>query len=350
MSYPSSGPNSGIPTLTVLSVPVSLVVSDTTPTLTLSGQTALIFSWAQGTPLPTPSLFVLSSNEPLDFTVTVAVTAPTNPATGSVSLHASGVAYSWGTAVSLSFDPLLAYTTNVGDTLSGTVTITPAVGNPLTAVHVTITVAAPVVKISSVFPASIPVQPTDLNAYSFLVSGSGFNAGTVVKVNGSNPKAKAVLNGNTLAVQVADTAILDAPGTVTITAKNLNDAIDTANTATVTVTTSPMIYAATNSASYQQESAPGATPRRRPVRSAQHLWRQFLGPGGGAVVNGTPDATFFNFPTTVSSGGNAIVVKFYKADTTTTIVTAPMLFASQQQINMVVTRRGRRQCQSRTSR
>jgi len=331
---PSSGPNSGVPTLTVMSVPVSLVVSDTTPTLTLSGTSNLVFTWRQGTLLPTATLFVLSSNEPLGFTVAVTATSPTNPANWIHVAHASGVAYSWGTAVTLSFDPLLSYTTNVGDTLSGTVTITPAVGNALAPAAVTITVAAPVAVISSVYPAAIPVQPHDLKSYTFLVSGSGFNAATVVKVNGANPKSKAVLGGNTMSVTVADDPLLDATGTFPITANNAVGT-DTAATTTVTVTNSPIIYAATNSASYVQLS-PGVTPGIAPYDLLSIFGDNFLGVGGTGVVNGTPDASFFNFPITVSSSGHAVVVNFYKADTTTLIVAAPIMFASQQQINIVV--------------
>jgi uncharacterized protein (TIGR03437 family) len=326
-------PNSGVPTLTVMSVPVSLVVTDTTPTLTLSGQSSLVFNWRQGTPLPTPSLFVLSSNEPLAFTVAVAVTSPTNPANWIHVAHATGVAYSWGTAVSLSFDPLLAYTTNVGDTLSGTVTITPAVGNALTPVSVTITVLAPVAAISSVYPAAIPVQPNDKNGYTFIVSGSGFITGTSVKVNNVKlTTGVTVLDSTTMSVAIPDDPLLDAVGAVPITAYNLTD---TPSPGSVTVTNSPIIYAATSSASYLQ-SSPGATPNIAPYDLVSIFGDNFLGATGGSVVNGTPDTTFFAFPTSVTSSGKAVVVNFYKADTTTLIAAAPIMFASQQQINIVV--------------
>jgi uncharacterized protein (TIGR03437 family) len=329
-------PNSGVPTLTVMSVPVSLVVTDTAPTLTVSGQSNLIFSWRQGTALPTATLFVLSSNEPLAYTVAVSATSPTNPANWIHVDHASGVAYSWGTAVTLSFDPLLAYTTSVGNTLSGTVTITPAAGNALSPVPVTITVTAPVATISSVYPAAIPVQPNDKNGYTFMVSGSGFITGTTVKVNGVKlTTGVTVIDSTTMAVVIPDDPLLDPatpPAVVALTAYNLTD---TPAATSVTVTNSPIIYAATSSASYLQSSQ-GATPGIAPYDLISIFGDNFLGATGGSVVNGTPDATYFNFPTTVSSSGHPVVVTFYKADGTTPIVAAPIMFASQQQINIVV--------------
>jgi uncharacterized protein (TIGR03437 family) len=327
----------GVPVLTMLSIPVSLVVSDATPTLTVSGQSGLIFNWRQGTPLPTPSRVVVYSKEPLSFTVAVAVTSPTNPPNWIHIVHASAVAYSWGTAVPLTFDPLLAYTTNLGDTLSGTVTITPAVGNALTAIPVTITVTAPVAAINAangVYPAAIPPQPDDANGYTFIVSGSGFvdAATTSVKVNGTKlTTGVTVLSGTAMTVTISDQTLKTA-GTVTITA--YNNGTDTPASTTVAVTTAPIIYAATNSATYVQQ-APGATPNVAPYDLISIFGDNF-GPTGANVVNGTPDTTFFNFPTTLASGGHNIVVNFYKADGTTLIAAAPLMFASEQQINVVV--------------
>jgi uncharacterized protein (TIGR03437 family) len=321
----------GTSALTTLSVPVTLVVSDPTPTLSVSGGSALTFNWTQGSAFPTETLTVASSNEPLAFTVTAAVTAPTAPANWIVVNHASGVAYSWGTPVLVSFNPLLAYSANLGDTLTGTVSITPAGGTAIVT-NVAITVTAPVAAITSVWPAQIPPQ-SGSTSYTFVFSGSGFVSGTTtVTVGGiALTSGVTVVNGNTMTVAIADTALATA-GPVAITA--YNNVSDTAATATVTVTTAPIIYAVTSSASYQQES-PGATPNVAPYDLVSIFGDNF-GPTGGATVTGVPDSTFFNFPAALASGGHNIVVNFYKADGTTLIEAAPLLFASEQQINAAV--------------
>jgi len=336
---------SGVPTLTVMSVPVSLIVTDVTPTLTVTGGSGLTFTWRQGTALPTPSLFVLSSDEPLAFTVVAAVTSPTNPANWIQIAHASGVAYSWGTPVAVSFNPLLSYTTNVGDTLTGTVTITPAVGNALTPINVAITVGPPVAAITSLWPPSIPLQTTNSNTdkYNITVTGSGFvsptmKAVTVTQVGGlaaALPTADVTVSSSTTMVLAIPSKVnLETAGQVVITVANASDTPSPAPVP-LNVTTAPIIYAVTSSASYLQESQ-GATPNIAPYDLISIFGDNFLGAGGSGVVNATPDATFFNFPATLTSSGNPIVVNFYKADGSTLIAAAPLLFASQQQINIVV--------------
>ncbi len=319
----------GISALTTLSVPVTLVVSDPTPTLTVSGGSGLTFNWTQGSTFPTKTLTVVSTNEPLAFTVTAAVISPTSPANWIQVSRSSGVAYSWGTPVVVSFNPLLAYSANLGGTLTGTVTVTPAGGSAIDT-SVSITVTAPVAAITSLWPAAIPPQ-TSGTTYTVIVTGSGFVSGTTAVTVAGNALTPTVVNSSTmmLAIPVAD---LGTPGPVAIAAHNGSD---TPSSATLTVTTSPIIYAVTNGASYQQES-PGAAPNLAPYDLISIFGDNF-GPGASEVVAGTPDSTFFNFPASLTTAAShPVVVNFYKADGTTLISAAPLLFASEQQINAVV--------------
>jgi uncharacterized protein (TIGR03437 family) len=278
------------------------------------------------------------------FTVAAAVTSPTSP-TGWIQLnHTSGVAYSWGTPVVITFNPLLAYSANLGDSLTGTVTITPVGGTALTPINVAIHVTAPLAAVTSIYPPAIPVQTTNVatDIYTIAVSGSGFvpfntgNANTVATVGGdilsSDNGTVVVMNSSTMMLLIQSKKYLKTEGPVAITV--YNDSHDVAATATLTVTTAPIIYAVTNGASYQQQS-PGAIPNVAPYELISIFGDNF-GPTGTTVVPGVPDESFVNFPTAVKSGGKDIVVKFYKADGTTLISAAPILFASQQQINAVV--------------
>jgi len=98
----------GASAMTVLSIPVTLVVTDPAPVVTVTGGAGLSFTWTQFSPLPTVTLNAVSSNEPVAFTVTAAVSGPTAPANWIQVNHASGVAYSWGTPVVVSFNSLVA--------------------------------------------------------------------------------------------------------------------------------------------------------------------------------------------------------------------------------------------------
>ena len=325
----------GSSALTVLAVPVSLVVTDPAPTVTVTGGSGLTFNWTQGSAFPTKTLNVFSSNEPVAFTVTAAVSGPTVPANWIQVNHTSGVAYSWGTPVVVTFNSLIGVNANIGNTLAGTVTITPAGGTAIVT-NVVITVTPPVAAITSLWPAAIPPQTGagDTDTYTIIATGTGFVSGTTaVTVAGvAFTTGLTVVNGSTMILAIPSKADLLTAGPVVITAKN--NTPDMAATATLTVTSAPIIYAVTNGASYQQES-PGATPDVAPYDLVSIFGDNF-GPTAGAVVLGAPDTSFFKFPVSLASGGHNIAVNFYKGSDGTLIGQAPLLFASEFQINVLV--------------
>ena len=333
-------------------VPVTLVVSATAPTLTVSGSSGLTFPWVQGTAFPAGvTLTVSSSNEPVQFSVAVSNLSPISPANWLqiAPKYATGVAYSWGTPVVLTFNSVVGLNAIIGDHLTGRVTVT--AGGIDTQISLDITVANPVAAINAtngLWPGAIPVQTTsDTDAtYTILVSGSGFVSGTTaVTINppgGSvTPLGTAGLTGpvvfvnaSTLMLQIPSVTYLETAGNVVLAASNSSNA---EGTATLVLTTAPIIYAVTNGASYQQQS-PGATPNVAPYELISIFGDNFEGPTAGSVVSGT---SFMNtnadaFPTALASGGHNVVVTFYRADGTTSIAAAPLLFVSQQQINAIV--------------
>jgi uncharacterized protein (TIGR03437 family) len=328
----------GSSALTVLAVPVSLVVTDPAPTVTVTGGSGLTFNWTQASTFPTQTLQVFSSNEPVAFTVSAAVSAPTVPANWVQVNHTSGVAYSWGTPVVVSFNQLVAVNANIGSTLAGTVTITPAGGTAIVT-NVAITVTPPVAAITSLWPAAIPPQASagDTDTYNIMVIGTGFVSGTTaVTVAGTSfTTGLTVVNGSTMILAIPSKANLKTAGSVVITAKN--NTPDTAASRTLSVTAAPIIYAVTNSASYQQES-PGATPNVAPYELISIFGDNF-GPTGSTVVPGSPDS-FGLFSAALPTTSPSTVVNFYKwvasTSTSTFIAAAPLLFVSQQQINVVV--------------
>lgn len=64
---------------TDLVVPVTLVVSDPAPTLTVDEGNTQTISWGKGSPYPTSTLTLLSSGTPINFTVAASITSPSSP-------------------------------------------------------------------------------------------------------------------------------------------------------------------------------------------------------------------------------------------------------------------------------
>lgn len=322
-----------------LSVPVSLVISNPAPTLTISQGSTVAINWTPGTAYPTSTLTAVSSNQPIAFTVATAVTAPSSPAWIKVN-HASGVAYSFGTPIVVSFVQSVFDNANVGDSLTGTVSVTPAGGSAIS-VAFTITVTPPSAVITRIFPTQTPTQASSPAAVNVVVTGTGF-----VPSTGTSPTAVTLTVGGGSATALAsssvnvvspNTMILTIPGAdlgadnpIVITAQN--GSIGSPVTATLTVTSNPIIYAVTNAASLV-EPAPGVSPTFAPYEMITIFGANFG--AGGTTVSGTTDS-FGRYSNSLTAGGNPLTVSFFRADGTTLIANAYLLFATDTQINAFV--------------
>src|ERR1700733_6899303 len=162
-------------------LPISLVVTDpassvtvTVPSATVVSPTSetLAISWTPGTPYPTATLTVASSDQPVSFAVSTSVTSPAAPNWINVS-QAGGIAYTFGSPVTVSFLSDVLYNAAIGSSLTGTVTITPNNGAAAIAVAFTITVVDPPASVTSIFPAQAPVEAA--GTLSVVVTGAGFS-------------------------------------------------------------------------------------------------------------------------------------------------------------------------------
>ena len=323
-----------------LTVPVSLVVSNPAPTLTISQGSSVSINWTPGTAYPTSTLTAVSSDQPIAFTVSTAVTAPSTPNWIKTN-RSSGVAYSFGTPIVVSFVQSVFDNANVGDSLTGTVTVTPAGGSAID-VAFTITVTPPSAVITRIFPTQTPTQASSPSSVNVVVSGTGFIPST-----GANPTAITLtvgsgsatpLSSGAVNVVSADTMILTIPGAdlgadaaITITAQNGN--IGSPVTATLTVTSAPIIYSVTDAASLV-EASPGSSPTFAPYEMITIFGANF-GVGSGNNVSATTDS-FGRYPNTLTANSHPLTVSFFKADGTTLIANAYLLFATDTQINAFV--------------
>jgi len=321
-----------------LQVPVSLVISDAAPTLTVSEGTTQTINWSQGSAYPTRTLTMVSSASPIDFTITAAVTAPSSPAWIKLS-KPSGVAYTWGTPITVSFTQSVLDAAAVGDALTGTVTVTPAGGTAIP-VAFTINVQSPGATITSIYPAQTPVQATALitdPALSVVVTGTGFvaapsGAKTVVQLGSSTLAAGSVnvVSPTTMILTITPDNFNSA-GAIVIGAQN--PSIGSPSTATLTVTSNPIIYSATNSASLV-EAAQGSSPSFAPYDMVSIFGDNF-GPTAGTPVLGAVDS-FGRYSNQLTANSHSLTVTFYKVDGTTLIANAYLLFATNNQINALV--------------
>jgi uncharacterized protein (TIGR03437 family) len=355
-----------------LVVPVTLAVNDPTSTVSVrngvtpvadNGTVAL--TWIYGsTPYPTKALTILSSDQPVAFTAAETVTSPAAPATWIQLSGASGIAYNFGTALTVSFLPDVLQNSTVGQHLTGQVTITYGSGPTVIHVNFDITVGEPNAAVTRIFPDHTPLHSS--GSLTVSVTGSGFGtvaqgyaSKTVVSISygsvttpvdlttvasaDSTPVlgAVSVINPTTMLLTIPweDTnavSILNTAQDVTITITNGLGG-ETAATAVLHVTASPIIYSITDGAALT-EAAAGTAPPFAPYEVIT-LFGDNFGPTAGTPVLGALDS-FSRYPATLTANSHAVTVSFYKGtgvtDGTTHIADAYLLFATNNQINALV--------------
>jgi uncharacterized protein (TIGR03437 family) len=357
-----------------LVVPVSLAITNGVNTLSVVEGTSIPITWVYGSAPPSQILTIVSSAQPAPFSVTTANTTvssteniPSNWITASAP---SGIAYSFGTPITIHFLSDVLTNAKVGAALTGTVTITYGAGVTIP-VTITITVGEPYATVSSIYPTQ--AAPSTTTALSVVVTGTGFNSSattcapatcgnkTVVTIAyaGSDaagtPGSAVPLSGSggiggNIQVISPTTMVLTIPamdnqtssvnvlaaGTITL---NITNALtgESVVIETLTVTSNPVVSSITDAASLLQATPPA------PLKLAPYELITIFGSNfdTGAAVAATVD-TFGRYPSTLvvpSGGTDSISVAFYKQGTIgagTLIGQAPLIYISNSQINALV--------------
>jgi uncharacterized protein (TIGR03437 family) len=334
-----------------LVIPVSVVVSASASTLSVSnggtplssGNTVTLPYTYGSTTYPTATLSLMSSNDPIAFTLTPAVTTPANTVDWIQLSIPSGLAYSYGSGTSFTISVLPAVLQNatVGETLSGSVAI--AYGSTTFTVNISITVAEPTAAVTGIYPQE--VAPISSGTTTVVVYGSGFgNTGgysasptAVSLIYGSGPTTLVLTSGsvtipnqNTLILKVPFAAI-SAAGAVTISVTN-NLTSEIAQTATLNVTSNPIVSSIADAAALE-EATPGTSPKVAPYEIISIFGSNFCPSCTAPVV---APVVSDRYPTTLTAGGNPLTVTFYKSDGVTVVGDAYLLFATNNQINALV--------------
>jgi uncharacterized protein (TIGR03437 family) len=153
---------------------VKLVVQNTTPTLSVAGGLVQNLSWNSLQTLPTTTItLVSSSSTPIPFTIT---TTDLSPAAGAAVSQSAGLAFSSGTAIGVTFSALDFAGAVTGSTLSSTVSIAwPGDGGTPLVVLLNVAIQAPnsTAVLTGIAPSNLPSGAAG-ETFTVTLYGSGF--------------------------------------------------------------------------------------------------------------------------------------------------------------------------------
>jgi uncharacterized protein (TIGR03437 family) len=346
-----------------LSVPFNLLITNPAPRLSIAGGTTQNVTWTVGSAPPSVTITAVSTDSPIAYSITTGGTLAPVIAPGLLQ----GLAYSFGTPIPVTFSPLVFAGAQPGDVLTGTVTFT--WGNPVSTIVVTINVRVQSAgaTITAITPASLPTAASG-STFNVVLTGSGFvpssdpTQKTKVGIVSSNVLitdtniAVNVVNSSSIILTITAPVVADqylpfSPsgngGAVSLGVCNplgTNCSVPT-GTATLTIGSIPIVQAITSASSFIEVN-PGSNPNIAPYDIISIFGSNFCSSGGSGcsssqVLYGSPDPVTHTYPTSLSpdpSGAtqrNLTVTFQTHASTPVVIATGHLLFATNNQINLV---------------
>lgn len=346
-----------------LALPFNLTVSNPSPKLTVTEGNSRDLSWTVGQPMPISYITLASSGSAIPYTL--ATGGPLAPIVGPSFLK--GLALDHGTLIPVTFDPYVVAAAQSGTVLAGTVTIN--WGTPVTKTVVTLNMTVQPIDATlfGVTPRSLPAAAAG-QTFTVALTGIGFVPGsdpaqrTVVgMVSGGALVADAnivssVVNASniilTITVPVAPDPFLPfaptgAGGTVNLGVCNPKgtSCSNPTGTAQFAIGISPLILALTSASSFVQMTPP-LLPTVAPYDMVSLFGINFCTAGGTGcetgILYGMLDPATLRYPNVLSpdlsgSGQRHLTVTFQThATAPLPIATAPLLFATAGQINLLV--------------
>jgi uncharacterized protein (TIGR03437 family) len=338
---------------------LSLTVQNAAAVLNVAEGTVRNLTWSVGQPLPTATITALSSGSPIPFTV-VTTNPGSNGANPGVSENA-GLAYSFGTPIGVTFDPLAFAGATPGSVLSGTVTLD-WTGTAIP-INFSISIQAPGTNavLTGISPSNLPSAPSG-QTFTVSLYGSGFVSSTdptqkttvgIVVAGVWHTDANIVsnvLNASTIVLTItvpslADPLVFSSQNTLTIGV--CNPAGATCSTATGTaaliIGAGPIVQTGgvTSASTFVPVASPAGTVAPYDILSI--FGSNFCSSNGtGCTASQVLYATLganLTYGTTLTpdSGQRNLQVFFYnQGQQITGPGAAPLLFASNNQINVVV--------------
>jgi uncharacterized protein (TIGR03437 family) len=376
-------------------ITITLLVANKAPTLSVTSANPMPVLYTLGGATPVSTITIVSTDSPIPYTISFGgLLAPTLTANEQLT----GIAFSFGTNIAITYNPVLFETSAPGTVLSGTVTFTwgpPATASTpatVTVVTINLTVGSPAAVLTGISPASLPTAAPG-SVFSVNLTGSGFVGGTdptlatkVGLVTGSNPATVnqdsnfhlTWINPSNMTLQITVPALSNGGngdtslpflaggggGPVYIGVVNGSGTTPTGTTI-LTIGSNPIIYGVTSSSSFTEVSG-GALPSLAPYDMFSVFGASFCssvdtfpavgavpaysnsGCGTSTILPGNPDPVFNVFPFALtpdsqilptppaSSLWRNLSVTLYPHGTLTGGLPAPLLFATNGQINAIV--------------
>ncbi len=337
-------------------VTISLVVSNPAPTLSFAEGTVRNLSWVQGQGIPTATITAVSSNSPIEYsTSSSGAIAPIIPAA-----DVSGLAYSFGTEIPVTFPNLPFSEAQPGNVLTGVVKFTWGSNTSTVTFNVTVQAGTTTAVLNSATPANLPTAQTG-EQFTVTLYGSGFvptsdstqrtTVGIVVNnqvMPDANIIGSTVVNSSTIVLTIVAPApstdpLLPWTGTA-VTFGVCNPAGGSCSTPTGTlamvVGAGPTISAVVSASTQTSASTPNVAPY-----DILTLWgtnfcsSNGTGCGSSTILYGQLNPSTMTYTTALSpDGGQRNLTVSFKLHTAaaSTYVAAPLLYATNNQINLVV--------------
>ncbi|SPF46867.1 putative Ig family protein [Candidatus Sulfopaludibacter sp. SbA4] len=342
---------------------ITLVVQGSSSSLSVVEGQARHLSWSMGQLLPTATITALSSGSPIPYTVTITTGSPD---AGAIASPMNGLAFSSGSPINITFNPLAFAAATPGSTLSSTVTLNWSLGGvgQTTAVVFTVGIQAPstTAVLTGINPTNLP-SGTAGETFQVTLYGSGFVSSTLntqkTYVGIVNPVSSAFAADNNIAVQIvnastilltitvpaSDTALpFTTPGsTVLFGVCNPNGvAPPCAATSTLglQIDAGPIIQSVTSASTFATVTQGSGV--LAPYDIITLFGSNFCTSGGTGCTNGqvlypTISASdVYGLSVTPDAGQRLLQVWIYPKGTTSGGWAAPLLFATNNQINAVV--------------
>ena len=340
------------------SVSVSLQVNNKAPTLTVVEGTTRNINWQIGTAMPTYYITLVSSDSPISYSVSTGGTLAPSIA------QPNGLAYSFGTAIPVTFAPLALAAAVPGTTLTGTVTIVWGSMNSTIVVTFNVSVLAAGATLTSINPATLPTASSG-QTFTVALVGTGFVQSTDptqkttvgIVVNGSvvtdTNIGVNILNPSNILLTITvpanpDTYLPFTTGSSTpIVIGICNPSGSTCNiptgTAALSIGSAPIVQAVTSAYEFQQLSVPNVAPFELiSIFGSNFCSSSGTGCASNSVLSASPDTTFRFYPLTLTPDVAPATIRnlsvtFLQSVQATVIAKAPLLFATNNQINVVST-------------
>ncbi len=345
-----------------LPVTITALITNKPAKLTVQEANPRLLTWTIGSPLPTPTITAVSSDAPIPYTATSG--GALNPIISSA--QQSGLAYSFGTPIAVTFSPTVFASAQPGNVLTGTVTLT--WGNPVSTVVVTfnVTVQAPGATLTGLSPATIPTAQSG-QTFNISLLGSGFvsspdptqktRVGIVVGgvIQSDSNLTYTVVNPSNISLTINVPATSDSllpftagtgssPVVIGICNPSGSTCSSPSGTQLLNIGSNPIIQAVTSASAFQQVSAPNYLTVA-PYDMISIFGSNFCSSGGtgcssSQLLYGTVDPNTLRYGTQVSpdtgSTPRNLTVTFQKHSDASALGTAPILFATNNQINAMV--------------